>query len=196
MISNICFTLSLVALLMFLDYYFTLKNYRLYKEKVATIIEVEQFELNPEFQSLVYKNQYSHKHFWGVIVLIAFLWAVWMIEKTFELSGGESSWFQFFATAVIAFLLFVLFQHTRNFLNFRAYNKSQTGLEGKLKQSYLYALQTSRGEAVGMMIVFLIHFLLVPSYVAAGFIFGLILMIKQQSVWKKKYLKSQETGVK
>ena len=51
-----------MAALMFLDYYLTLKGYKLAKENYLKHFIIESYELNPRFKKSITENRYNFKH--------------------------------------------------------------------------------------------------------------------------------------
>ena len=63
MLENIYATIFFIVVLMFLDYFLTIKSVNLTKQGFSKYIKVESYELNPLFKGSVSKMQYSLKHF-------------------------------------------------------------------------------------------------------------------------------------
>ena len=96
MLENIYITILLVAALMFLDHFLTIKSVRLGRETYSKHVKLETYELNPIFRDSVNKLKYSWKHFIGVIfaVLITYFFYCLSINNILLFRMGNYYMFQ------------------------------------------------------------------------------------------------------
>lgn len=176
-----------MALMFFLDYFFTLMNYRLYQVKMKSIIETEQFELNPDFQKDVYAGSYKVTHlFWVIIILLAFF-LLYKIEITsgsmLGFIGINQPLYLFMFAVLMTGLLFILFQHVRGLLFFKTFNKIPNLVSGHIAQTYRFSLENSKAEALAFTFVFAVIWVLIPSVVTFGFMCGPLVVYFQFQNW-------------
>lgn len=192
MIDNVFFVISLVAFLIFLDYYLTLVNYRWYTRSLAEKIEVEQFELNPQFQEAVYKGKYSPTHFFGAVIVLSFIFFFSFLNaRLFGSSETRLVYEYFLFSLIVSQFVFVIFQHLRLHFIMRAYSKKKSILEGHVKQRYEYTLMSGEVEAVAFSVASGFLFVLQPTSVTFGFMCGPLLLAYYYRLWRKKHARTQ-----
>ena len=70
--ENIIIAISIIIILMFLDYSLTVLGQKYYKKYYRKYVLIDKYELNPMFQQEVEKGKYPLKHLVGVF-LISFI---------------------------------------------------------------------------------------------------------------------------
>jgi len=188
MIENVYVTIFLIASLMFLDYFLTIKSVRLAKRGHSRYIKLESYELNPIFRKSVDQMRYSWKHFLGVILAAMGIYFFYYLSVNtilfFSMNG-----YHMLQGMLLSIFIFINAGHIRNLMVFNAIKKDRSLLSGKLKQSHLFSLKAGIAEAIKLFVILFSLFLLYPSYFTFGFALGPLLVANKGRAWIKKHLK-------
>lgn len=184
MLTNVYMTMAILATLMFLDYFLSLKQIRLYEVKYHKYIEYQYLELNPFQRESVETGRYNFKHFLYVLFLLAIVYLVHFL--------GSNNIFKFTAKTFFIFqgILFSTFiyinsRHVQNIIIFNAVNQNPSMLSGKLKQKYIFSIKASSAHAVGTFLLLFTVFIFNPSYFTFGFALGPLLILYAHKKWVK-----------
>ena len=190
MLENIYTTILLVVVLMFLDYFLTIKSVKLAKQGYSKYIKVESYELNPIFKENVDKMKYSSRHFLLVIFAAAMLYSFYYLGKN-NLILSMNSYFMF-QGMLFSLFVFINASHIRNLIVFKTVKKDNSLLSGRLRQKHLLSIKMSSADALKVFIILMAFFLFSPSYFNFGFALGPLLLIWKHRTWTKKYLKEKK----
>ncbi|HLC60268.1 MAG TPA: hypothetical protein VJJ52_02460 [Candidatus Nanoarchaeia archaeon] len=190
MIENVYVTLSLIVILMFLDYFLTIKSVKLAEQGYTKCIKLETLELNPNFRNNVDKKKYSWKHFLGVIFTTIIIYLFHYLGKN-NIIFSMNTYFMFEAM-LFSIFIFINSSHIRNLIVFDAVIKDKSLLTGKLRQKHLFSLKSTMADAFKVFIILMFLFLFVPSYFTFGFALGPLLLVFKNISWTKKYLKEKQ----
>lgn len=170
---------------MFLDYFLTIKGFRLYKQKYSKFIEAESYELNPNFKKSVNARKYNFLHLIGVIFVSAFIYAIYYLGTNNIFYFTKSS---FFTCQGMLFSIFgfINMRHIQNIMIFKFVNKNPSMLSGKLKQKNSFTIYASRISTFTFSIFLFFVFLLVPTSFTFGLALGLFLFSFKQRRYDKK----------
>lgn len=192
MFGNIYVTIVVVALLMLLDYWLTLKGYVLYKKQISKYIEMEGYELNPLFGNSIERNKYNIRH--GVSILMVAL-VIFVIHY-----GVENKWspvfnnnFLYMAEGMlVSAFSFINIRHLKNISTFLVLKKKKGMLKGKVFQSSEFALRISYYDALGMFLMLLVVFAIIPSAFTLGFASGPLVILLAHFRWISKLKKARK----
>jgi len=178
MIQNVYLTIGLVVFLALLDRYLTLYAFSLYKKKYSEFIEIESFELNPFGKKDVEESKlinFTHLFFVFFACLLIF------ISYLFEAN------FFFFIQGI--FLTLFVYTNSRNIkfiIICKEIIKNPNLLTGKIKEKTLFSHKGVRAEMVGVAILLLFIFLMIPSYFTFGCFLGPLVLLMVNEGWKKR----------
>ena len=185
MLEDIYITIAILITLMFLDYFLTLKGFKLYKKRYSKYVEVESYELNPKLKYYIKEGKYSFGHLMGVILVSAIVYGFHYIGRNNLL--GLGMWV-FFLIQGMLFSIFVYLNsiHIQNIIIFNAVNKNPSMLSGKLKRKYLFSLKAGSARALEVFLILLFVFIMVPNSFTLGFALGPLVMLLKLRCWVKK----------
>ena len=192
MLENVYVTVFLVAVLMFLDYFLTIKSFKLAEQGYTKHIRLETMELNPNLRGSVDRKKYSWKHFLGVIFAAVVIYLFYYLGKN-NLIFSTDTYFMF-QGMILSIFIFINASHVRNLIIFNVIKKDKSLLSGKLKQSHLFSLKSTMADAIKVFIVLISLFLFSPSYFTFGFAIGPLLLFFKGKSWMKKHLKEKQNN--
>lgn len=191
MLDNVYITIILIVILMFLDYFLTIKSIDLAKQGYSKYIKVESYELNPLFKESVNKMQYSLKHFLGVVFVSVIVYAFYYSSVHDILFFNMNGYFMF-QGIISSIFIFINASHIRNLIVFNTIKKDKSLLSGKLKQKHLFSLKSYIAESIKLFIILFSLFLFSPSYFTFGFALGPLLIANKNRAWIKKHLRERK----
>ncbi|MBI2548037.1 hypothetical protein HYW21_01680 [Candidatus Woesearchaeota archaeon] len=185
MLENIYVTIVIVIVLMMLDFFLTMQGLKSYKQKYATFVLFESYELNPSFKDSINKQRYDSKHFLSVLLVVVLLYIF------HYLSFQSIFWFtpiSFYFLQGMIFSMFICInaKHIQNVITFNAVNKNPSILSGKLKQSTLFSLEASKAQFFALFLILLILSLFSPNAFFFGFASGPLVLLFKSHLWMKK----------
>ena len=188
MIDNIYATIGIIAALMFLDYYLTLKGLKMYKGKYSKHFKFESYELNPMFREKVQAHKYSMKHLVSVILTSALVYFVYYfgLQNRF---GLRPSTFYLVQGLVFSMLIYTVLRHIQNILIFRAIDKDPSMLSGIVRQKLAFELKAGMTHAFTAFLLLFIVYLFVPTSFTLGFALGPLAMTYRHWTWLRKHKK-------
>lgn len=190
MLENIYITIFLIVILMFLDYFLTIKSVKLAEQGYTKHVKLETLELNPNFRTNVDRKKYSWKHFIGVIFTALVIYFFNYLGKN-NIIFSRDTYFMF-QGMIFSIFIFINASHTRNLIVFNAIIKDRSLLSGKIKQGHLFSLKSTMADAIKVFVILIAIFLFSPSYFNFGFALGPLLLAFKNRSWTKKYLKEEQ----
>ncbi|MEW6408440.1 MAG: hypothetical protein AB1465_07205 [Patescibacteria group bacterium] len=188
MLDNIYFIISLVIILSFLDYFLTLKYVKLAKEVLAKHVEIEEYELNPNFQKNIREGKYNLRHLRGIIrdclVLVVLYFFVSKISSTFYYTL-----FHFAEGIVLGEIIITNSFHIGQILEIKYLKSNSSLLSGKWKNSYLYSLTKERYRTISLLVLVFLLLILKPSTFIFGVFISQIFALLTLKIWRKQYLR-------
>lgn len=185
MLENIYVTIGIVAVLMILDYVLTLQGFKSYKQKYATFVQFESYELNPAFKASVTKNKYDLKHFLSVVAVAVLLYAFHYLSFQ-RFFGFIPSTFYLLQGMIVSMFICLNATHIQNVMIFNAVNKDPSLLSGKLTQSGLFSLTATRAQFFSLFLIFITLFLFSPDMFILGFALGPLIIFLKTYFWVKR----------
>ncbi|MBI4452325.1 hypothetical protein HY637_02770 [Candidatus Woesearchaeota archaeon] len=185
MIQNVYLTIFLIAMLMLLDYYLTMKGFKLYKQKTYKYIKLESYELNTMFKESVNQSTYNFKHLLSVALVSIFVYILYYASYN-EILFFHKSTYHFIQGMIFSMFIYINSKHLQNIMTFNAVNRNPSILSGKIKQTTLFSLKSGIAHSFAAFLVLLSLFLLVPSFFTFGFAIGPLAITLKQRKWLKK----------
>lgn len=182
MITNIWITIGIIVFLMLLDYYLTLKGFRLYSKEYSKKVKSESYELNPMFRKAVKKFKYNYLHLVSMIMVSFFVWLVYFMAGL----SGNYTFFFLLQGMVFSMFAYVNSKHVQNILTIKAVNKKPAMIKGKTTYSLEFSLKSGIIQTFSLFLILLFVFIMVPSAFTLGFAIGPIVLILKQRKWLGK----------
>lgn len=183
MLQNIYLNLILLAAFMFLDYFLTVRAYKLYAKKYFDFIEVEQFELNPRMQKNIKEQKYSYLHLVMVVIILILIYLVYFLVSSD--SFLEELYISFIQGMFIFPYIFVVANHFRNIGIYKYVLKNPDSLNGKIKQSYFFSLFSAKKMVMSVIIMLIFLFVFKPSVVIFCATIGMLMLNRIIRKWEK-----------
>lgn len=187
MLENIYAIIILVAFLMFSDYFLTLKYTKLAKEVLAKHVEIEEYELNPNFQKNIREGKYNFRHLFGIIRdclgLVILYFFVSKISSTFYYAL-----FHFMEGVILGEIIIINAFHIGQILEMTHLKKNPSLLVGKWKYSYLYSLVKEKYRTISLSVFIFLLLILNPSAFIFGVLVSQLFSLLTLKAWKKQYL--------
>lgn len=141
----------LLPLLMLIDYYLTLVGARLYGRKYGQHVRLEQYELNPLWQTSINQPRwFNFRHLLLILLLTLLLLplAGW---------GTGSDWFDLFLSGtLLTSFTFIIGRHLANILTFYVAIKQADAIQGEVKMSYKMSLRASQHQLLILFVPLLL----------------------------------------
>ncbi len=187
--------ITLITSLMFLDYYLTLKGFRLYKEGYSKHVEAESYELNPIFMKSISSNKYNLIHLISVVFIAVLLAVVYFLSTSQKLYFNIGT-YDLLIGMLVSMFAFINSKHLFNLMIFKEIKKNPSILSGKIMQSYEYSIKTSIAQALTTSFVLFFVFVFSPSYFTFGFFLGPLVIALKMKKWGKKRDNNKEIKIK
>jgi hypothetical protein len=173
---------------MICDYYLTLIGRLLHEKGYGKHVEVEQYELNPRWQSSVNKVQWFNIRHLGLVVLTTVL-----ITFGSQISTEAMAWYiEFFISGLLVLLAAVIGRHINNILMFYYIIRNPDGLSGQVHYSHKTVIKFSQYHIIVAICPFAVMLLFTREPYAIGGLCGLLFFFVLHPRWLKKYEKRKK----
>jgi hypothetical protein len=173
---------------MLCDYYLTLIGRILHEKGYGKYVEVEQYEINPLWQSSVNKVKWFNIRHLGLVVLTTVL-----IIFISQVSTEAIAWYiEFFISGLLVLLAAVIGRHIYNILMFYYIVRNPDGLSGQVRFSHKAVVKFSQYQIIVAICPFAVVLLFTRQPHAIGGLCGLLLFFALHPRWLKKYEKRKK----
>ncbi|MEW6408373.1 MAG: hypothetical protein AB1465_06840 [Patescibacteria group bacterium] len=186
-LDNIYFIVPLLIILMLSDYFLTLKYTKLAKEVLTKHVEIEEYELNPNFQKNIREGRYNFRHLFGIIFLSIILTFLYYLRLPFL--------FHFIEGIILGDFVIIDAFHIGRILELRYLKKNPSLLIGKMKHDYLYSLVKAKYHTIGLLTFIFLLVILVPSTFLLGVLTSQLLALLTLKDWRRKYLRKHKQAL-
>jgi hypothetical protein len=173
---------------MLCDYYLTLIGRILHEKGYGKHVLVEQYELNPLWQSSVNKVKWFNIRHLGLVVLTTLL-----IILISQVSTEATAWYlEFFISGLLVLLAAVVGRHISNILMFYYIIRNPDGLSGQIRFSHKAVVKFSQYQVLVAICPFVAVLLFTWEPYAIGGLCGLLLFFVLHARWLRKYDKRKK----
>lgn len=172
-----------IPVLMLLDYYLTLLGATLRERGYGKHMKVEQYEMNPLWQSSVNKRRWLNlRHLASVAAVTA------VVIVITQGSTDAAAWpVEMFIGVLVVVFAAIVGRHLCNLLTFRYVIRNPDGLQGTVSFSHKTVLKFSQYQLLVTLCPFAAVLLLVPGAYTVGGLVGLAGFFLAHIIWRKKY---------
>lgn len=178
-------SIILIAALMFLDYYLTLKGQALGKKEYYKHVKIETYELNPTFRGHVSAGTYTIKHFLLVILNCALLFGAYFLT-TQNNQFFTATTYDFMRGILLSMFIYINCRHLQNIMLFKKLNKEPKLLSGTLKQAHAFSLHAGKAHAYTTALLLFALWAFNPTWLTFGFALGPFFVGRKHKGWAKK----------
>ena len=176
----------LLPLLMLIDYYLTLIGARLYGRKYGQHVRLEQYELNPLWQTSINQPRWFNPRHLLLVILITLLLlplAGW---------GTGSVWFDLFLSGtLLTSFAFIIGRHLANILTFYVAIKQPEAIEGEVQMSHVMSLRASQHQLFILFVPLLLSTWVTKHPFLIGGVTAVLVLWLVHWLWLWRYRRQQ-----
>lgn len=169
MLTTLIIFICLNAILLWLDYWLTTKNYQQFIIQ-SPAISFEQFELNPRLQEAIKSKQILHPQ----VILAVFITTLLIISIFVATQNNylPTTSFVFIRAMILSSLILTNLNHLKQYLTFKYLQKNKNAISGSSYYSYRYSLHQMILYNITIFTWLLVAYFMQPSWHVLGYACG------------------------
>ncbi len=181
---NIYFIIPLILIIFLLDFWLTIKGQQYYRKIGIKYVKMGSYEMNPIWVKSVRKEQYDHRHFLGVMLILLGILFVHFADESKMI-------YEYIIGFLIIGWFFIISGHIQNIIYFWYIGNHPESIKGLIiKKPDLSYVQSILGTFSLFIILFLI-FIYSPSIFLFGGVNFSLLLILVQFIWYKRTIRKR-----